>query len=320
MEGRPRTRGEPGGGVLPRLGRGVEGLRVVRARRPSTSGTARSSAWTRTRSWPTCRGRARAERGAQPLVGLRGHQEARGAAVASPTTSPAGAMHQQRALTFSAKYPGPRPRAALRGHRGRPGGRAAPRCWRGWASAARRRWPRRRGTGSALAQVYPWGTIRTPTPAANEATAERADGGGDGGDPRARRAVPPAVRLRQALRARAAWAPGPSSSPAAAASSGPAWCGGCWREAPACTSCSGRRRPVAARGRAGPRHRPSRGPRRRRRGAARLRGGPARRRSSTWPRTGPTSTRPTPGGYWPPTSSAARTCWTRPRRRGRRSS
>ena len=54
MAGKERTRANLDRGVLPGVGRGVEGLRTARAARRSTSATARSSSSTPTRSSPTC--------------------------------------------------------------------------------------------------------------------------------------------------------------------------------------------------------------------------------------------------------------------------
>jgi len=82
----------------------------------------------------------------------------------------AWSVHQMHALAFRAKYPGrvhvvryedvvADPVATLSAVLAKVGVGSAP-------SLATPSW-----NGAALAQVHPWGTIRTPTPAANEATA-----------------------------------------------------------------------------------------------------------------------------------------------------
>ena len=134
----------------------------------STSATARSSASTPTRSWPILRG-ARAQRGPQPVVRLRGHQEARGAALARPLRP-----RLDRAPPARPRLRGPVPwtraHPALRGPRGRPAGRPPGRARahgdRRFAHALLALLERQ-----PLREVYPWGTIRTPTPEANQKTA-----------------------------------------------------------------------------------------------------------------------------------------------------
>ena len=100
---RPLARGQRRG-VLPRDLRGVAGPPRERAARRSTSATARSSSSTPRRSCATA-GRALPPRRAQPLVGLRRHEEAARAALARATTCSAGTLNQHCALLARERFP-----------------------------------------------------------------------------------------------------------------------------------------------------------------------------------------------------------------------
>ena len=112
-------------------------------------------------------GRPFRPRRAEPVVGLRGHEEAAGAALARRVHArlddqPAARVERARALS------GPPARPS---HRGRARGRVFELCEQlGLERAdtlARPSW-----NGEELAEVYPWGTIRKATPETNRATAE----------------------------------------------------------------------------------------------------------------------------------------------------
>ena len=93
-----RSRAEQHGRVLPRDVRGLEGLRRSRATRRSTSATARSSSSTPSRILDDLPERPLPARRAQPVVGVRRHEEAAGAAVARATTCSRWTLNQQYAL------------------------------------------------------------------------------------------------------------------------------------------------------------------------------------------------------------------------------
>ena len=88
--------------------------------------------------------------------------------VARPNYLLGWTLNQYHALLVPRAVPGAAAHRARRGRDGRPAcGTLGPVLRRDSASSGRSRSRTRAGTAQALAEVYPWGTIRTPTPAAN---------------------------------------------------------------------------------------------------------------------------------------------------------
>ena len=131
--------------------------------------------------------RPRPARRAQPLVGLRRHEEAAGAAVARATTCSAGRSTSTTRCCCAARYPGPPAHRPRRGRDGRPGRRrSAPVCER---SASQRR------RLAAHAELERRDRSTRSIPGARSA---RATPGGEPGDGRRAHATRSATRSRRA--------------------------------------------------------------------------------------------------------------------------
>ena len=116
-------------------------------------------------------------------------------------------VHQLSALTFAAKYPGRVHVLRYEDIVADPVDAAPHVLAQGRSRHARPRSPQPSWNGKVLEQVYPWGTIRTPTPEANQATADELSAAETRGDPRPHRAAPQGIRLRRSPEVEAGFDP-----------------------------------------------------------------------------------------------------------------